>query len=817
MQFEFSDLFIVISFIIAAVDGFLARQALRREDKKGMYLGIACIWAIVVDISYLLSILTRDYFFTSLTSSIYFSSIDIMTVCLLVSVRHYTGYFMRKSSRVLFFGLLIWMAADLLVMLINPFYEIAVRYERRDTLIAHFRYQMMAGFELHLLFTYIIVVIVLAILCHKAYVVPSDYRRQYLYAVYGILLVVGCNAFFLFLPQKSLFNMLDYSIWGYSAIAAFLYWDYYMYASHGMLNHFKNMIFDIVDQGILLFDYENKLILKNSRVTSLLSEAELKQEMELSDFLEQCHIPLDIGQKNERCSLQCYTKKANKIESVRCDYRTLKNNRGELMGRLFVLSDAAQDTDVLTGFQSWESFQRFAGDNPLFFGYPAVVAICDINNLVAINKSFGRSRGDQLIQYLSELMRKSFPKTSYFVRGEDANMIAICYGREEEEILECLEKIQEEENMDIQYAVSMATKEKPDVLDAIARAKSGMTAKKLQDKKSVHSHLLTSLVRALQECDSDTEVHVKRTQEMGAALGKRIGLSDVQLSRLSLLCLLHDIGKIGIPLEILNKPGKLSEQEWRILRSHVEKGFQIASSSWELEEIADMILHHHERWDGKGYPDGLSGENIPLLSRVIAVVDAYDAMTNDRSYRKALSVEEAGNELKRCSGTQFDPYIVDEFLAMLREREELVEKTTGDIQEQVNKVDAEAADDARNIDVDVRKGRESTVHPVCYSRYILDSHQNIISIDDNFELLTGYQREDIENGRMSQADLIFPEERMEYFCQVNEQLGRNAMAFIEHRIKCKDGSMKFVFCYGKQFYDSAEREMRSEIIITSKI
>ena len=90
---------------------------------------------------------------------------------------------------------------------------------------------------------------------------------------------------------------------------------------------------------------------------------------------------------------------------------------------------------------------------------------------------------------------------------------------------------------------------------------------------------------------------------MGAALGKRIGLSDVELSRLSLLCLLHDIGKIGIPLEILNKPGKLSDQEWRILRSHVEKGFQIASSSWELEEIADMIRHHHERWDGKGYPD----------------------------------------------------------------------------------------------------------------------------------------------------------------------------------------------------------------------
>ena len=154
---------------------------------------------------------------------------------------------------------------------------------------------------------------------------------------------------------------------------------------------------------------------------------------------------------------------------------------------------------------------------------------------------------------------------------------------------------------------------------------------------------------------------------MGAELGKRIELTDSQQSNLSLLCLLHDIGKIGIPLEILNKPGKLSEEEWRILQSHTEKGYEIANSNNELRGIADEIRHHHERWDGKGYPDGLSRESIPILSRVIAVVDAFDAMTNNRSYRHAMSVSDATAELKKCAGSQFDPHIVSEFLRMLKE------------------------------------------------------------------------------------------------------------------------------------------------------
>lgn len=367
--------------------------------------------------------------------------------------------------------------------------------------------------------------------------------------------------------------------------------------------------------------------------------------------------------------MQCYVKKDGEERPLRCDIRSLKNDRGQHLGQLFVFSDAALETDLLTGFQDWESFRRFAREQKDAFPVSTGVAVCDINGLSAVNSSLGTQTGDQKIHLLSETMRNYFPKQTYYVRGVEAMLIALCSHSSEAEMQSCVEKIKENFPGKLQYGVNVVSDEQTDVLAVIQETTEAMRAKKLLDQGSTHSEMLKSLIRALEECDSDTEHHVRRTQLSGAELGKRIGLTDVQQSRLSLLCLLHDIGKIGIPLEILNKPGKLSDEEWAILQTHTRKGYEIANSNSELKGIADEVLHHHERWDGKGYPDGLSSEGIPLLSRVIAVVDAYDAMTNTRAYRQAMPVSTAKAELKRCAGSQFDPFIVAEFLELLKEQE----------------------------------------------------------------------------------------------------------------------------------------------------
>ena len=150
--------------------------------------------------------------------------------------------------------------------------------------------------------------------------------------------------------------------------------------------------------------------------------------------------------------------------------------------------------------------------------------------------------------------------------------------------------------------------------------------------------------------------------ELSNKVGKMIGMKGYEIENLKLLSLLHDIGKTGIPDSILLKPGKLDQKEMSIMKRHCEIGFRIASTLHELLPIADGILSHHERWDGTGYPRGLKAKEIPLLSRIVSVLDTYDAMTNNRPYRKALSVQEAIDEIRRCSGTQFDPYIVDIFI-----------------------------------------------------------------------------------------------------------------------------------------------------------
>jgi HD-GYP domain-containing protein (c-di-GMP phosphodiesterase class II) len=144
------------------------------------------------------------------------------------------------------------------------------------------------------------------------------------------------------------------------------------------------------------------------------------------------------------------------------------------------------------------------------------------------------------------------------------------------------------------------------------------------------------------------------------------GLPESAIPDLRLLGRFHDIGKVGIPDSILFKPGRLTEEEYEVMKRHAEIGYRIARASAELAPIADWILKHQEWWNGQGYPLGIKGEEIPLACRILSIVDAYDAMTNDRPYRKAMSDEAAIAELKRCAGTQFDPVLVDEFIHILK-------------------------------------------------------------------------------------------------------------------------------------------------------
>lgn len=196
--------------------------------------------------------------------------------------------------------------------------------------------------------------------------------------------------------------------------------------------------------------------------------------------------------------------------------------------------------------------------------------------------------------------------------------------------------------------------------------------RKEEKEKIFLLELVEVLAIALDERDQYTHGHARRVTTIALQIGTAMKLTFADMEILRLSGILHDIGKIGIPDQVLLKPGKLSGEEFAWIRKHPEKGARILRqlNNKMIAEIADIIKHHHERYDGKGYPAGLHGEEIPLLSRIIALADSYDAMTSDRPYRKGMTREDALAEIQRESGGQFDPVMVANFL-YLYEKEEI--------------------------------------------------------------------------------------------------------------------------------------------------
>lgn len=801
-EMGFSTGFQIAMILIVLINTVIIVLSFRQRDQKGKYLAITCIFACLTGIFYTYSAIAKNYHVVSTFSSLYFISIDGLLLCFLAFMVFWDKPVHNKKNKIFTFILKAYAFFEAIIFIINIFNPIAIDYIYRDTTFMHYSYDMKPLYYIHLGYSYFIVILLLIALIQKSIKLPKEYKAPSLFILYTFIGIILINAVFLFLPKNSDWLLADYAVLFYTIGTVMCYYACYIFPKKGMLNHFKSYIFENVNQGIILYDYDETMLLCNNKALRFLSSTGIKKDTNLSDFLHKCNISILMDE--DAYSIQVYVNDYGKEKPLRLDYRNLRNDRNEIIGRLFVFADAQLDTDLLTGFHNWESFRKFAVDNGKNFPIPTTVAVCDINRLSVYNTMYGRNKGDQLIKSLSEQIRKIFPEDTYYVRGQDAYLIAICYNKTQDDVSKYLIQLSDSFKEKIQYSLDRVTDKDENLLSAMLRVFDGLRAKKLLDNDSSRSALLSSLIRSLEENDPSTLEHVERTQKIGEKLGKRIGLSDIDLSKLSLLCLLHDIGRIGIPLEIVNKPGKLTEDEWIIIKSHSVKGQAIAESTPELRIIAKEIRHHHERWDGKGYPDGISRESIPLLSRIISVIDAFDAMVSERPYRTKMTVAEAKEELIHNAGTQFDPKMVEEFISML---DDGLDIPTKPIKEEAPKKKEKVEEKENN--------KNAHIHPVMYSRYTIDNTLRIIEIDEEFTRLTGYTKEDIKKTAIHQYDLLPKEDRTEYLLEVGTQLRENSMAYIEHRLICKNGSIKMVFCVGRKFFDSINKEEKSEIVVVN--
>ncbi len=186
-----------------------------------------------------------------------------------------------------------------------------------------------------------------------------------------------------------------------------------------------------------------------------------------------------------------------------------------------------------------------------------------------------------------------------------------------------------------------------------------------QDLLNSYKATISALASAIDAKDPYTHGHSKRVKEYALMGGRALSLSAERMETLECASILHDMGKISIDASILNKPGALNSEEWEVMREHPMRGYELLQGIPFLKEVSEFVLYHHERYDGEGYPVGIKGDNIPIEARLIAVADAFDTMTTDRSYRSAMSFEEAVKSLYDCSGTQFCPEAIKAIVSSL--------------------------------------------------------------------------------------------------------------------------------------------------------
>ncbi len=332
------------------------------------------------------------------------------------------------------------------------------------------------------------------------------------------------------------------------------------------------------------------------------------------------------------------------------------------------------EIDMLTGLYNRYSFEEKIKELNSAEHLPLGIIMGDVNGLKLVNDTLGHLEGDELLKAIAKILREACEEKGLAFRwGGDEFMMLIpnCTEAHCEEIMaEIEQKCIKADSKLIQLSISLGEVVKfhrdEDIYQCIKRVEEKVYRHKLLQKKSIKSTLMNSLVKTLEEKNMETELHTERVVELSYELGKILDFKVDKLDELVIAARLHDIGKIGVNEKILLKPDKLTDEEFEEIKQHPEIGYRIINSSSELGNIAKCVLTHHERWDGKGYPLGLKGLEIPLMARIICIADAYDVMTHDRPYRKSMSNEDAILELKRCAGTQFDPYLVEKFITYLK-------------------------------------------------------------------------------------------------------------------------------------------------------
>ena len=326
--------------------------------------------------------------------------------------------------------------------------------------------------------------------------------------------------------------------------------------------------------------------------------------------------------------------------------------------------------DHLTGLYNRRFFEQELNRLDTSENLPMSIIMFDVNGLKLVNDSFGHDAGDHLLKKAAEVIKNICRNEDMVARIGGDEFVLFLPKTSSKQCVEIANQIKEQSakekvanvELSISYGYDTKEVEKQSILEIIANAENYMYRYKLFERSSNRSKTTDLIMNTLFEKSKREAAHSNRVSSICQPIASTMNLGIDAVNKMRIAGLIHDIGKIGVSESILNQPGYLTTDERREIERHPEIGWRLLSSTNEYSELAQFVLNHHEKWDGSGYPNGLKGEAIPLEARIIAVADAYDAMTSERSYRVALSKEKAIEELRKGSGTHFDPEIVTVFI-----------------------------------------------------------------------------------------------------------------------------------------------------------
>ncbi len=361
----------------------------------------------------------------------------------------------------------------------------------------------------------------------------------------------------------------------------------------------------------------------------------------------------------------------------------IRNALGENIGVVLIFRDVTEKKtkekemdylikhDYLTGLHNRRFFQEsfyFLLRNK---NIPLGIMMMDVNGLKIINDAYGHIVGDKALKMVADVLNQVFSKPDIVARLGGDEFAVLLQGNVS---LEKMEKYKEEiyqillkrpiKNISISLSIGYEIINDSNIKidDVFQLAENRMYRHKISEGVSVRNSAIKAILSTLTDKFALEKRHSERVSKFAVKIGKALNLNREDLKELEMAGLFHDIGKISIPDHILDKPGKLTPEEYELIKTHTKIGYQILRAADQYSDLAVHALFHHERWDGFGYPKGLKKTEIPLFSRIICVVDAFEAMTSKRPYKNAMTISKAKAELKRCSGSQFDPQIVDAFI-----------------------------------------------------------------------------------------------------------------------------------------------------------